>query len=178
MAKALDVARCLIRLGNRRKGENMTNLRLQKLLYFGQLWSLRENGEPLFEDEIEAWPYGPVVPAVYHAYKSYGNNPIPDDKKSLNNSSLTSQDLKLLFDLDHHYMDDSSSKLVRMSHEKDSPYDLAEKSQEKIISLESMKSYCQKMDEPQSYLEKLFMTIPVVSSDEEFFEDVEGGEWL
>ena len=39
---------------------DITNLVLNKLVYFAQVESLRETGKPLFEDKIEAWPYGPV----------------------------------------------------------------------------------------------------------------------
>ena len=54
------------------RGDLMTNLRLQKLLYFAQGWHLARFGRPLFDASIEAWPYGPVVPEVYRAYKEYG----------------------------------------------------------------------------------------------------------
>ena len=39
---------------------DITNLVLNKLVYFAQVESLRETGKPLFEDKIEAWSYGPV----------------------------------------------------------------------------------------------------------------------
>lgn len=38
----------------------------QKLLYYAQAWSLAWTGRPLFEDRIEAWAKGPVVPDVWH----------------------------------------------------------------------------------------------------------------
>jgi uncharacterized phage-associated protein len=44
----------------------LTNLRLQKLLYYAQAWSLVLRESELFPEEIEAWWWGPVVPAVYH----------------------------------------------------------------------------------------------------------------
>jgi uncharacterized phage-associated protein len=43
----------------------MTGLKLQKLLYYSQAWSLVWDDEPLFEERIEAWPGGPVVREVY-----------------------------------------------------------------------------------------------------------------
>ena len=46
-------------------GRTMTGLKLQKLLYYCQAWSLVWDGEPLFEEAIEAWSNGPVVPEVY-----------------------------------------------------------------------------------------------------------------
>ena len=45
--------------------EKMTNLRLQKILYFIQAFSLISTGHPLFKEDILAWQYGPVVKEVY-----------------------------------------------------------------------------------------------------------------
>lgn len=49
--------------------EQITNLRLQKLLYFIQVFCLVKYNILAFNDKIEAWPYGPVVPEAYFAYK-------------------------------------------------------------------------------------------------------------
>lgn len=54
----------------------ISNLQLQKILYFLQKEFLITTGYPLFYDEIEAWQFGPVVPNVYYEYCSYGANPI------------------------------------------------------------------------------------------------------
>jgi uncharacterized phage-associated protein len=62
--------------------EELSNLKLQKLLYYAQGHYLGERRQPLFPDEIQAWSHGPVVPPVYHAYKSFGSATIelpPDD---------------------------------------------------------------------------------------------------
>lgn len=54
----------------------LDNLKLQKLLYYTQGHALGERGSRVFSDEIQAWVHGPVVPAVYRRFKSYGGNPI------------------------------------------------------------------------------------------------------
>ena len=51
---------------------DLTNLKLQKLLYFAQAKHLKVAGEPLFSDDIEAWKYGPVVRDVYNWLKDCG----------------------------------------------------------------------------------------------------------
>ena len=51
----------------------MTGLKLQKLLYYAQAWSLVWDGEPLFQEKIEAWPSGPVVREVYCGYFEVGS---------------------------------------------------------------------------------------------------------
>lgn len=55
---------------------SITNLKLQKVLYYLQGYYARSFGEPLFEDDLEHWPYGPVVPAVYFNYCRFGASPI------------------------------------------------------------------------------------------------------
>lgn len=57
-------------------GRSITNLKVQKLVYYAQAWHLALVIEPLFQDEIEAWVHGPVVPDLYFKYRSYGWNPI------------------------------------------------------------------------------------------------------
>jgi uncharacterized phage-associated protein len=57
-------------------GDYLTNLKLQKLLYYAQGWNLALRNEPLFKDAIEAWIHGPVVASVYGQFKSFRWNPI------------------------------------------------------------------------------------------------------
>ncbi len=42
-------------------------MKLHKLLYYAAGWHLGFTGEPLFDEDIEAWQYGPVVPSIYLA---------------------------------------------------------------------------------------------------------------
>jgi len=58
----------------------ISNLKLQKLLYYAQGHHLGEGRGQLFGDRIEAWAHGPVVPSEYRRFKTYGSGPIePDD---------------------------------------------------------------------------------------------------
>lgn len=54
----------------------ISNLQLQKILYYIQEWSLKNTGEPIFPDDIEAWQFGPVVPKVYYYFCGFGAMPI------------------------------------------------------------------------------------------------------
>lgn len=64
MATAQDTASYIIsRLGA------ITAMKLEKLLYYAQAWSLVRDDRPLFPDRIEAWANGPVVPAVYRHHR-------------------------------------------------------------------------------------------------------------
>ena len=60
----------------KRQGISMTHMKLQKLLYYAQAYSIGMTGEPLFHNTIMAWRHGPVVPDVYHSFSSFGNSVI------------------------------------------------------------------------------------------------------
>ncbi|MGG0569764.1 type II toxin-antitoxin system antitoxin SocA domain-containing protein [Priestia megaterium] len=79
MAKALNVAKFLIFLKEHdpRRLE-LSNEKLQKLLYYCQGYNLAINDEALFNDPIEAGKYGPIVPNVYSHYKMFGDLDIND----------------------------------------------------------------------------------------------------
>ena len=56
--------------------EELSNLKLQKLLYYAQGHHLAEQHRPLFNESIQAWSHGPVVPQVYYGYKSFESSSI------------------------------------------------------------------------------------------------------
>ena len=58
-------------------GDLVSNLKLQKLLYYCQAWYLALYDGPLFDERIEAWTHGPCVPPVYGEFKVWQWNPIP-----------------------------------------------------------------------------------------------------
>jgi uncharacterized phage-associated protein len=69
---ALVIAKWFIAWANTEEAEP-SNLKLQKLLYYAQGHHLALEDTPLFREAIQAWSHGPVVPDVYHEYKSYGS---------------------------------------------------------------------------------------------------------
>ncbi len=73
----MDKVFCVAKEFCQNSGWTLTNLQLQKILYIAQLFSYGLRGSPIFNNSIEAWDYGPVVPEVYHQLKYAGNAPIP-----------------------------------------------------------------------------------------------------
>jgi uncharacterized phage-associated protein len=55
----------------------MTNMKVQKLLYYAQSLHLALHNEPLFEEEIQAWRYGPVCPPAYRFYCEFEAKQLP-----------------------------------------------------------------------------------------------------
>ena len=90
MANVFDVAEYILK-----KCGAMSAMKLQKLVYYSQAWSLVWDDEPIFQETIEAWINGPVVPALYQKHKgifkifpnSLGGNPdmlTPEQKDTVN----------------------------------------------------------------------------------------------
>ena len=75
MYKALDVAKYII-YSERKNSRLVNNIRLQKLLYFVQAYFYQETGHACFDDAIEAWEIGPVVPIVFQEYRINGTGTI------------------------------------------------------------------------------------------------------
>ena len=58
------------------KDYGISNLKLQKILYLIQAYSLIHTKKPCFSEDIEAWDFGPVIPEVYRKYKQFGSTDI------------------------------------------------------------------------------------------------------
>ena len=66
-------------IASRDRGENLTNLKLQKLLYYAQAWFLVKRDKPLFEEDFQAWIHGPTLVSQYDRFKSNSWRPIAED---------------------------------------------------------------------------------------------------
>jgi len=58
------------------EGVPISNLQLQKILYYIQKEYLHKKGECAFREVIEAWQFGPVVPEAYYRFSDFGAMPI------------------------------------------------------------------------------------------------------
>lgn len=84
MPKVFDVAKYILH-----KSGRLTTWKLQKLCYYSQAWSLVWDEEPLFNERIEAWLNGPVIPALYQRHK--GRFYVSRENISGDPSKLTTQ---------------------------------------------------------------------------------------
>lgn len=76
-----------------RDNKPISNLQLQKILYFIQKEYLQKKGVPAFNDPIEAWRFGPVVPEAYYFFCGAGAMPITD---IYDDSDISSSDKELV----------------------------------------------------------------------------------
>jgi uncharacterized phage-associated protein len=110
---------------------DLTNLKLQKLLFYTQVFAIKRTGNVLFDDAIEAWDYGPVVPDVYREYKSYGRNVL-----DILNPNLLFEPTDKKIIIDEVIKDKgrfTGITLMEMTHQLDS-WKLAKNSEDKIIT--------------------------------------------
>ncbi len=118
MIPAIDVARYLIRLAAPADVEDadcLSNMRLQKLLYYVQGWHLAVYGRPLFEARIEAWEHGPVVREVYTEFKKYGASTIEGSEGS-DSEKMSEKDKLFITGIWGHYKQYSASALRAKTH--------------------------------------------------------------
>lgn len=60
----------------RASGQPISPMKLQKLVYYAHGWYAGHTGQPLIDETVEAWPYGPVIPSLYHEFKRFGASDI------------------------------------------------------------------------------------------------------
>lgn len=151
----LDIARYVINYYNDACVE-ISNLKLQKLLYYIQATFLVEQNRECFEDKIVNWSYGPVIENVYMEYRSYGYANIPkqnsyvkiiyDSEKNemryatieFNKDIIDDNDIKLIDKSIKSYMSYEPFCLVKKTHEED-PWKSSNQNDE--ITAENIKKY-------------------------------------
>ena len=147
MAKAIEVGRYLSYLAaNEEEPDYLTNMRLQKLLYYVQAWSLVMRGRPMFGERIEAWVHGPVVREAYQQFRKHQDAPILPDDIGDAEFDLEDDDREFISDVWGTYKVHSASRLRQMTHEEDpwinarKGYGPADKC-EKEISCDALRDY-------------------------------------
>ncbi len=139
MLSAEHVAAYFLARAGQEDGELISNLKLQKLLYYAQGNYLALDKGALFPEALEAWNHGPVVPSIYHKYKHYGSNalPCPED---FDGSQYSEKFQDFLDEVYSVYGQFSAWKLRQMTHE-EPPWKEAFENNRGTISLDTMKAF-------------------------------------
>ena len=146
--RVFDVAAYILQ-----KMGSMTTMKLQKLVYYSQAWSLVWDEEPLFEETIEAWANGPVVKDLFDYHRGmYEISAIP-----IGNPRLLNQEQQETIDaILEYYGDKSAQWLIELTHIED-PWVQARKGLPKlergnrIISLDTMADYYSSLPVEDNY---------------------------
>lgn len=108
-----------------------THLELQKLLYFYWCEYFKKYKKDIFENDFQAWKYGPVIPEIYDNYKIYGKEKIhcSDNEKLIISSRLVSlvdynKIIRILDIIMEKYEKHGASALVDKTHESGTPWDV------------------------------------------------------
>lgn len=141
MYKALRVARYIIERCNSRN-RAISNLKLQKILYFVQAEFLVAKNQPCFAENIEAWDFGPVVPEVYQQYKIFGSANIPIIGRKLSTVIISVEDQELINGIVDECAEYSASALVDITHHQTPWMEAYQKpGYNNVISQKSIKEY-------------------------------------
>ncbi|MFZ9470501.1 MAG: Panacea domain-containing protein [Rickettsiales bacterium] len=116
----------------------LSPMKLIKLVYIAYGWGLVFLNQKLFNEDIEAWQYGPVIPSIYHEFKRFGKEPIDEMSVSMNemtgdlsvnriNLKEGNNISKLLNLVWTYYRNYSAVELSDLTHQLGSPWDNAVK---------------------------------------------------
>ncbi|MFC1596071.1 Panacea domain-containing protein [Candidatus Margulisiibacteriota bacterium] len=119
--KAIQIAEYIIHKYQKEKNSDekleLTHLKLQKILYYAQGWYLANNNKPLFNERVEAWPYGPVIPKVYDELKIFEAEDLKSYKIDNDEIGDMPKDIKLFLDkIWVSYKGYSAKQLVAQTH--------------------------------------------------------------
>ena len=140
------------------KEYGVSNLKLQKLLYFIQAYYVSSShiAEPCFCEKIEAWDFGPVVPVAYMEYKHFGSGDIPtihsylertgdkawEFKRSIfDDSIIKGKDKEEINSVVDYFSKYSASSLVGITHRQAPWKNAYEPGSNNEITVESLREY-------------------------------------
>jgi uncharacterized phage-associated protein len=112
-------------------GVKVTNLSVNKIVYFLHGHYLAKAGKPLVDENFEAWPHGPVLYTLFNSFKAYGDQPISSLAKKMDfrlgrlvdvDDNIEDEDLKIIWQYVNIYTRASVSQLYDWSHVKGGPW--------------------------------------------------------
>ncbi|APX94289.1 hypothetical protein BWR19_15855 [Halomonas sp. 1513] len=120
MTTARDIANYLLVKANQAEGEaaEISNLKLQKLLYYVQGFHTVLFDRPAFDDRMEAWLHGPVLPSIYREFRQYGNGNIPAPPPEVVDQ-IDEDTAELVDEVFNVYAKHSAWHLRNLTHEED-----------------------------------------------------------
>jgi uncharacterized phage-associated protein len=151
----IAVANAFIELA-RRDGKTLTNMKLQKLVYIAQGYSLAMLGEPLFLNNVHAFQWGPVIPKLYDVIKHYGSNPITNlipvfGDPVIDIDDLSSPAVAIIRGVWQQYGNLTAAQLSTITHKQETPWSNTwSKSQYSVIPNDEIKNHYQDIIQKRS----------------------------
>lgn len=115
---AIDIATYFLNKVDIEAGDLISHLKLQKLVYYAQAWTLAFLNKPMINEDFQAWIHGPVIPELYNNYREFGSNPIP--KVTVLDESIFDKDEKFILErIWNVYGKYNAKYLESLTHEED-----------------------------------------------------------
>lgn len=137
-----DVANFTLDFADER-GIEITNLALQKLLYFAHGWFFSIFDEPLIKNKFEAWQYGPVQRVIYDQFKSFKDRPLRSVRATFidptngepvyREPNISPEHAEIIQAVLRKYEKFTAGQLVSISHAEDSPWEFVWQQAEEAI---------------------------------------------
>lgn len=117
MYSAKNIAEYVVDYCNK-QGDPVSNLKLQKILYFLWVDYYKKTKTELFPETFAAWQFGPVVPETYYEFCQYGGLPITSNFTV----DIDVPDQNIINGIIEHYLPKSAYELVTMTHQPNTPW--------------------------------------------------------
>ncbi|ADW67187.1 Panacea domain-containing protein [Granulicella tundricola] len=142
------------------EGLSLTQINIQKLVYFAHGWNLGWSANPLILDPIEAWQYGPVVRNLYNQFRRFGSSPITgkavefriDSNGKIGTTCPTLEDAyskSVVGAVWNQYGRLQPFKLVELTHAPGSPWEAAWNAKKALIENEDIRRYFSALAQPR-----------------------------
>jgi uncharacterized phage-associated protein len=118
--------------------EDLSHMKLQKLIYCAYGWSLAVLDERLFAEKIQVWKYGPIINSVYCRFRRFGMRRITLLPKE---ELLEQHNKELILQVWDNYKSWTERNLSTASHEPDAPWALAKARHDFILRDDEIKGY-------------------------------------
>ena len=138
---AKQIASYFIEKANLSLNNDLTHLKLQKIIFYAQAEYYLKNNARLYSDPILAWEFGPVVMEVYQWLKGFGAHTINSQSIQLEHKLIDDPTMLFLDEIWEKYSRYSASYLVGKTHASDNPWHhVFYNEKTKVISLPMLRS--------------------------------------
>ena len=126
----------------RANGKTLTNMQVQKLVFLAQGYSLAILGRCMFENNIHAWQWGPVIPRLYKALQEYGSGDVTSNLQADEPVPEKSEEAEIIAGVWDAYGSYSGSQLSALTHKPGSPWEAQwNRKRFGVIPVDDIKAY-------------------------------------
>ena len=119
----LEIAWFFLKRSEELPEEGLNSMKLNKMVFLAHGWTLGIHGNLLLDENVEAWPYGPIIRSLYFHFIEYGKGIIPYfDNEALPEDEFTKKEHAVLNSIWKAYKDWTGPSLSELTHKPQSPW--------------------------------------------------------